>query len=397
MELVHDGPLSTVYRDPGPPQTALKLSIADRKFAKEPHDIHKEIRLLSALHCPNVIELLAHDQHSGYFRMWMPYIPHSLTTLLNSPSFTTTSTLDYTRDTFLESRFILISKGILHQILDALAFLHSRSIAHRDIKPSNVLLTEVCQVKLIDFGIAWTSGDENGDLWPEPQTNMYTEVATGPYRAPELLFGPKTYDAFATDMWSLGAMFAEFFRPLKEQLDDGDEWDDECDEEPEEVEHQGDVPPFMFLRSTPPTRVTSWRRVPLFNADKGDIGLAWSIFKVRGNPNETNWPDFLSLPHAKLLTFERTDPVDLRMVLPHMLATLQDVASDVARRDSSPLDFLDRLLRCSPSARMTAAQGFKHPWFDDEDVPLLYPNTLRKGDKLWKGHGLGYWFLEVIG
>ena len=53
-ELIHDGPFSTVYRDPGPPHTALKLSIADRKFAKEPHDIHKEMRLLSTLSCPNV-------------------------------------------------------------------------------------------------------------------------------------------------------------------------------------------------------------------------------------------------------------------------------------------------------------------------------------------------------
>lgn len=53
-ELIYDGPFSTVYRDPGPPQTALKVSIADRKFAKEPHDIHKEIRLLSTLSCPNV-------------------------------------------------------------------------------------------------------------------------------------------------------------------------------------------------------------------------------------------------------------------------------------------------------------------------------------------------------
>lgn len=126
--------------------------------------------------------------------------------------------------------------------------------------------------------------------------------ADRPYRAPELLFGPKTYDAFATDMWSLGAMFADFFRPLKEQVDDGDEWDEECDEEPEEVEQQDDIPPFMFLRSASPTRMTSWRRVPLFNADRGDIGLAWSIFKVRGNPNETNWP----VNAAKFLDYRRT-------------------------------------------------------------------------------------------
>ena len=85
-------------------------------------------------------------------------------------------------------------------------------------------------------------------------------------------------------------MFADFFRPLKQQLDDVDEWGDDYDEEAEEDGQQCTAPPFIFLQSPLPPRITSWCRLPLFSADRGDIGLAWSIFKVRGTPNEANWP-----------------------------------------------------------------------------------------------------------
>jgi cyclin-dependent kinase 8/11 len=91
-------------------------------------------------------------------------------------------------------------------------------------------------------------------------------------------------------MWSLGAVFTDFFRPLKEQLDDAGEWDDNLGDGPEGGDQQHEDLPFSFLHGAPPTGITSWRRVSLFNADRGDIGLAWSIFKVRGTPNGTNWP-----------------------------------------------------------------------------------------------------------
>lgn len=103
------------------------------------------------------------------------------------------------------------------------------------------------------------------------------------------MFGPKTYDASAADMWSVGATFAEFFRPLKQQLD-VDGWDDDYEEGAEEDGEQHTALPFILLQSSSPSQITSWCRLPLFNAERGDIGLAWSIFQVRGTPNETNWP-----------------------------------------------------------------------------------------------------------
>jgi serine/threonine protein kinase len=148
-----------------------------------------------------------------------------------------------------------------------------------------------------------------------------------PYRAPELLFGPKTYDAFAADMWSLGATFAEYFRPLKEQADDLDEWDDECNEEAED-DQQNEPPPFIFLRNAPPTRMTSWRRLPLFDAERGDIGLAWSIFKVRGTPNETNWPVNALKPYH--------ESVDLILLLGLFVFAPRQTADLRTRRSGGP-------------------------------------------------------------
>lgn len=40
------------------------------------------------------------------------------------------------------------------QLLEGIAFLHSRWIVHRDLKLSNLLLTENGSLKLCDFGLA---------------------------------------------------------------------------------------------------------------------------------------------------------------------------------------------------------------------------------------------------
>lgn len=86
-----------------------------------------------------------------------------------------------------------IALGVLH----GLDYLHSRKIIHRDIKPSNILLTNIGQVKLCDFGV---SGELVNSL-------AGTFTGTSYYMAPERIQGqPYTV---TSDVWSLGLTLME--------------------------------------------------------------------------------------------------------------------------------------------------------------------------------------------
>jgi cyclin-dependent kinase 8/11 len=91
-------------------------------------------------------------------------------------------------------------------------------------------------------------------------------------------------------MWSFGTVLAEMFSALRLYSDE--EADDE--EEPVYSAQAGD-PPFVVpprLRVGQPE--TQWCRDTLFNGRRGEIGLAWSIFKIRGTPTDETWPVSLS-------------------------------------------------------------------------------------------------------
>mmetsp|Transcript_54881 Transcript_54881/g.119590 ORF Transcript_54881/g.119590 Transcript_54881/m.119590 type:complete len:103 (-) Transcript_54881:525-833(-) len=46
------------------------------------------------------------------------------------------------------------AKHIFRQVLQALAYCHSKCVTHRDIKLENILLDEKRDIKLIDFGFS---------------------------------------------------------------------------------------------------------------------------------------------------------------------------------------------------------------------------------------------------
>jgi len=84
----------------------------------------------------------------------------------------------------------------VRQIIEAVAYLHSKGIAHRDLKPENLLCTgpnnEI--IKVADFGLSKEYSNQS----------LETIVGTPDYVAPEVLRG-KGYTN-AVDIWSIGVI-----------------------------------------------------------------------------------------------------------------------------------------------------------------------------------------------
>lgn len=377
---------------------AIKAGKAKKKLVLEPHDIVKELRLLSSLSHPAIISVLGHDYDASQSlqRFWMPFMPFTLADLLSVPTFSPIVDSEVPHDAQSILGFTLVTKSIIHQILSGVAYLHSqeRRIAHRDIKPRNILLDTSGVAVLIDFGVAYSPTAGPRDVWPEPEGKMYFEVGSGPYRAPELLFGVRKYDATACDLWALGTTIAEFFTTLHRRPVSSD-FDDDSD-----AEERGDpTKPYLFDELPEPWSRTEWERYSLFDGSRGDIGLAWSIFRTRGSPTQETWPTFSDLPDANKVNFIDSPGVHLSTLLPHLGAPLPHGDQVHPPREQQPnvVDLLQRLLIYPPESRFKAANALMHPWLLS-DAPLVLPRATFLSDdmpahaaELRNGKSAGEW------
>lgn len=87
---------------------------------------------------------------------------------------------------------------LVHNILDAVAYLHSQNIVHRDLKPTNLLLKskeDDTNIKIADFGLSKIISEDR---------MLETACGTPIYVAPEVLSG-EAYDK-EVDMWSIGVI-----------------------------------------------------------------------------------------------------------------------------------------------------------------------------------------------
>lgn len=99
------------------------------------------------------------------------------------------------------------------QIIDAVAYMHSKGVIHRDLKPENLLLDDAFRIKITDFGTAKIL-----------ESDMIVEkfVGTAQYVAPELVESNETSQS--SDLWAIGCIIYQMiaghfaFQGLSEYL-----------------------------------------------------------------------------------------------------------------------------------------------------------------------------------
>lgn len=239
---IASGVTAEVYRHE---RRALKVIVETRDI--EPHNPFREAKVLGMLKRPCIPLLETFRDQEQRFVLVFPYMPLTLAHVLEQGSLSKTQVRLYFRSLF-----------------QALEHIHGLGIIHRDVKPSALLLESPDgPAYLSDFGTAW---HPQLSAVAEPRHGKILDIGTGPYRAPEALFGDKSYGP-AVDMWGAGVMLAE------------------CCQSPPK-------PPFESRAA---------------HEDGNQLGLILSIFKTIGSPTLETWPEattFKTPPFQMYQVFE---------------------------------------------------------------------------------------------
>jgi serine/threonine-protein kinase len=166
-------------------QCAIKFLDASIASSKVADRFRREGQMLGRLTHPNIARLLDAGTSAGRAYLALEYV-------------------DGLRiDRYCEALPMDARVRLFVDVVAAVAHAHTHLIVHRDLKPSNVLVTDVGEVKLLDFGIAkLLSVDTDG--YGADLTKIEDAVLTPEYAAPEQLLGEPA--STATDVYQLGML-----------------------------------------------------------------------------------------------------------------------------------------------------------------------------------------------
>ncbi|MGH7593589.1 MAG: serine/threonine-protein kinase [Gemmatimonadales bacterium] len=151
----------------------------------------REVQLAARLSHPYIVPLLHAGEHGELLWFTMPYIPgESLRSRLE-------------RTGALELPEVV---RILHDVVEALAYAHSRGVIHRDIKPGNILYDGQHAV-VTDFGVAKALNAALPNAGPGHTTSGMA-IGTPAYMAPEQLAADPDADQ-RVDIYAVGLLAYE--------------------------------------------------------------------------------------------------------------------------------------------------------------------------------------------
>jgi len=168
---------------------ALKVLLPDlRQAADLAERFSREIKVHASLVHPNIASLHTAMRVENQLLMIMEFVEGtSLSTRLRQGPIQCQESVAY-----------------IVQVLSALSYAHERGIIHRDIKPANIMVTPSRVVKLMDFGIATTTGVGN---LQNRLTAAGMALGSVHYMSPEQVKAGAP-DA-RSDLYSLGITFYE--------------------------------------------------------------------------------------------------------------------------------------------------------------------------------------------
>eukprot|EP00906_Rhabdomonas_costata_P009462 RCo013386 len=197
----------------------------------------------------------------------------------------------------------------MYQILCGLRYMHKGGILHRDLKPQNILVGPNCEVRICDLGLA---------RHLEEDISMTGQIAGRFYRAPELLMDTAEHLAYtgAVDVWAAGCILGELLSIPHRPLFPG--------------------------------------RTPLHQLEL--------IARVVELPKDVN-PAAPGNTELRTLASRQASGIPVGVGLQKVLRPCRDCSGEVEPVSESGLHLLLKMLRFSPTTRITAKHALQHPFF----------------------------------
>lgn len=234
-------------------------------------------------------------------------------------------------------------KSYTQMLLMGVRFMHDHSIMHRDLKPANLLIGANGRLKIADLGLSRIFLTEEDERKTGRRRHYSHQVATRWYRAPELLYGARSYTE-AVDLWSVGCIFGE-----------------------------------MINKS------------PIFPGEN-DIDQLGIVIRALGTPNEKIWPGVSQLPDYSKITFPETEPTPLDEILA------------IGDCSEGAVDLFCSFIAYDASKRLEARQALRHPYFRKENpaptplefMPIPKPKSQGQGTGAHPEFRVDYSIQEII-